>query len=116
MDRGDELAPAAEIVVRRRRGYPAALRKVRIYVDGRYVGGLLSSESMAVRVEPGRHEVRARIDWTRSPVATIDASTGDRHRLVVSYPWSALWRTFWKPGSAVRLGPDPRAPGAMYPR
>ncbi|WP_028047715.1 hypothetical protein [Cellulomonas sp. URHE0023] len=116
MSRDTPPPVTAEIVVRRRGDTAAVLRDVRIRVDGAYVGGLRPTQSLVVPVGPGLHEVRARLDWARSPVLTIDTSAGGAHRLVVSFPWSAFWRMLWAPGSALTITLDTRPVGAMYPR
>lgn len=81
----------ATIVVRR----PAPLwrdggRKYGIHVDGREVGKVRGGNEVSVTVSPGRHFVRARIDWTGSPEVQIDVVDGERVILSVEPAGSSL--------------------------
>jgi len=68
-------------------------RSYRIEIDGRRVGKLRRGESAKYPVPPGRHTVRARIDWTGSPALQVDASADAPARVVVGP--AGLPHEFW---------------------
>lgn len=82
---------AATIIVRR----PAplwrdGLRRYRIQVDGEEIGKVRGGDEVAVTVAPGRHSIRARIDWTGSPDVDVDVAAGEHVVLTVEPAGSSL--------------------------
>lgn len=59
-------------------------RNYRIEIDGTRVGTLERGETAKYRVSPGRHTVRARIDWTGSPALRVDVSADAPTRVLVA--------------------------------
>ena len=57
------------------------LRAYRILVDGQERGKVSRGESVVLDVEPGAHEVQARIDWCRSPVFQLELAAGEQAHL-----------------------------------
>jgi hypothetical protein len=52
-------------------------RNYRVEIDGRHVGIIGAGEVGQFAVSPGRHAIRLRIDWCRSPVAEVELRTGE---------------------------------------
>lgn len=65
-------APTSELTVfRPSQGRTARIRAARVYVDGQMVGRLLPEESVRLALPAGEHTLRARMDWTGSPVERL---------------------------------------------
>jgi hypothetical protein len=60
------------------------LRAYKVVVDGRVVGKIKRGETKSFELEPGQHEVYAKIDWTQSQTLRIDVGAGDKVDLTVS--------------------------------
>ncbi len=56
-------------------------RAYEVLVDGEVAGALKRGEKVAISVEPGWHEVLARIDWCGSPPVALDLAPGQTARL-----------------------------------
>ena len=59
------------------------MRAYRLEVDDVARGRLQPGQAMTVEVEPGRHAVRVRIDWTGSPPEEVSLGPGEEVRLLV---------------------------------
>ena len=59
-------------------------------------------------VAPGRHSVRARMDWHASPQLEVDVPAEGTTDLAVAYELSAIRSVFRRSETAIRLEP-PRA-------
>ncbi|HMH90094.1 MAG TPA: hypothetical protein VK586_03315 [Streptosporangiaceae bacterium] len=78
------MAHSARSIVSRPAGrYRDALRSYRLEVDDVARGRLKPGQAMAVEVEPGRHAVRARLDWSGSPPEEVGLGPGEEVRLLV---------------------------------
>jgi hypothetical protein len=76
--------PPGQLVVRRSTSATRdLLRGYRIVVDGRRIGTLRRGNEVTVALAPGRHRVRATIDWSGSPELEVDLAPGRTVRLVV---------------------------------
>lgn len=69
------------IEIHRRKGWRDKFRKYRVVIDGNEVGRLRERDTGTYAVEPGAHEVMARIDWTGSPALLIEVPVGGVVRL-----------------------------------
>ncbi len=49
-----------------------------IFIDGVRAGWVNEQETVGLPVSPGRHEIQARMGWTRSRVIAVDVSLGGR--------------------------------------
>lgn len=65
------------LTVRRERAWTDRWRRYRILVDGVEVGHLRQGEALSVTVEPGPHELQARIDWCGSRPLVVDCRAHD---------------------------------------
>ncbi len=99
----------ARIVVRRPTGgYRDFLRSYKVEVDGVEVGKVGRGEQVEFTVAPGRHNVRAVIDWSGSPVLPVDVATGETARLVVKSAGDMVDAVsqIWKRDSWLTLTPE----------
>jgi hypothetical protein len=64
-----------------------------IKIDGKRAGKLRRGETAKYPVPPGPHTVQARIDWTGSPVLSVDVSPDAPTRVVVGP--AGLPHEFW---------------------
>jgi hypothetical protein len=71
---------ATKIILTRSKTYNAMLRKAAILVDGVKVGELGNGETLEFDVQPGAHEVRARMDWVHSAPLALNAVYGQTYR------------------------------------
>lgn len=85
------MEDAGTVTVRRPAGpYRDARRAYRVVVDGTERGTVRPGGSLEVTLAPGRHVVRAAIDWTGSPDVAVDLVPGGRVTLVVRPAGQAL--------------------------
>lgn len=71
-------ATTGRVTVRRPNGgYRDLSRSYRIDVDDVACGVVARGGEVAIEVEPGRHAVRARIDWTGSPTIEVEVASGE---------------------------------------
>lgn len=102
----------AKLIIHRPSEWFNRLRDIGIYVDGQKLGSIANADSLSLELEPGSHEVQAKIDWCSSlpervkltnEKATHLRVTGFRHskRLM---PWSfGLLLVIWLAGSIWNL-------------
>ncbi|MBM7808868.1 hypothetical protein JOD57_004705 [Geodermatophilus bullaregiensis] len=84
------MEPAARIVVRRPGGgYRDRWRSYVIEVDGVRAGTVARGEQVELPVAPGRHSVRAVIDWSGSPLVQVEVAAGATAHLTVQPAGSA---------------------------
>lgn len=60
------------------------MRTYRIFVDGQRVGRIRSGGTLELHLEPGEHEVIAKIDWCRSRPYKLHLAEGGARKLRVS--------------------------------
>jgi hypothetical protein len=100
---------AARILVRRPAGGGRdLLRSYVIEIDGVEVGRVARDTQVVFPVEPGRHNVRAVIDWTGSPVVQVQVTAGETVRLTVGPAGSVVAAIFqsWKRDSYLTLSAE----------
>lgn len=66
-------------------------RAYEIVIDESPCGHLRRGTTLTMSVAPGRHVLRARIDWAGSKQLTLDLHAGDMSTVVVG-PSSGFWR------------------------
>jgi len=64
-------------VARRRGGYRDRLRSYRIGIDERVRGRLRAGQEISVIVEPGKHTIVMRIDWSGSQKKSVTVGAGE---------------------------------------
>jgi hypothetical protein len=95
--------PPARLVVSRPDDSAGLLREALIHVDGSVAARLRPGRSATLDLAPGPHVVQAAMDWTTSAPVQVDVAPGATVHLEVSLPWSALWRSFTSPRTAMTL-------------
>jgi hypothetical protein len=82
---------AVVVVDRPRLGWGAVFRTFKIDVDGRRVGAVSAGQSRVFTIAPGKHVVRARLDWSRSRAVELDLAAGETAYLVCrADAWESL--------------------------
>jgi hypothetical protein len=69
------------------------MRGFKILLDSKPVGAVADGETAEFSLDPGVHEVTAKIDWCRSPPVTISVEPGHVVELEVGCnqsPWGGL--------------------------
>lgn len=94
----------AGVRVRRRADSFGLLRRMVIEVDGTVAARLRPGQEETVAVGAGRHEVRARMDWTSSATVEVHVGDGDEVLLETSLPARAMIDMVVRPRSAIVLG------------
>jgi hypothetical protein len=56
-------------------------RKYKVIVDGSEIGKIAQDETMKLKVCPGDHEIKLKIDWGSSNTLVFNAQTGQDIRL-----------------------------------
>jgi len=100
---------ASRIVVRRPEGgYRDRIRSYWIEVDGVRIGKVARGEQAEFSVAPGKHQVRATIDWSGSPVVEVEVSDGETVRLTVEPGGGSLdgFKQIWKRDTWLKLSVD----------
>ena len=100
---------AGHIVVSRPPGgYRDLLRRYEVEVDGVVRGSVARGERLEIDVPAGRHDVRAKIDWTGSPVVPVEVPPGQAVTLRVEPGGNLLKAVLqvWGGGTYLRLEPD----------
>jgi hypothetical protein len=101
-DQVSEGGQSGEIVVVRPGGYYVnAIRRYKIVVDGELAGTVKSGKACSLRVDPGRHAIEARIDWTGSSEVAVQVAAGETVTLTVT-PGSPT-AAFSRSGKALSL-------------
>ncbi|WP_026809509.1 hypothetical protein [Arenibacter latericius] len=62
----------AKIIIERKSEWNNKARDFEIYLDGEKVGSIRDGNTLEIEVEPGRHQLIAKIDWCRSNVLEIE--------------------------------------------
>lgn len=77
----DHIEPEQQttfVVSRSLNDYRDLMRSYVVVLDGKQVGRVGKGEEVTVAIAPGRHVVRARIDWTGSPEIEFTVEAGGR--------------------------------------
>lgn len=66
----------ARIEIWREGEFKDAARAYQVELDGQVIGKLKRGESMGFDVQAGKHRLRLKIDWCRSPDLNFEIQTG----------------------------------------
>lgn len=88
----------AKLIISRPRNVDVdLLRSYTLVLDGSRCERIKRGETVAIDVDPGRHTVKARVDWTGSPEREVNVAPGTVTRLWIGpggiWP-SMIWRCF----------------------
>jgi len=95
--------PPARLVLSRGDDSAGMLRHIRVTVDGQPVALLRPSTVAEVDVPPGRHRVRASMDWTTSRAMDLDLVPGERVEIRTGLPLSMIWRMVTAPDDTLTI-------------
>ncbi|GIG36503.1 hypothetical protein [Cellulomonas pakistanensis] len=95
--------PPARLVLSRGDDSAGMLRRIRVTVDGEPVALLKPRTVAEVDVPPGRHRVRASMDWTTSRAMDLDLVPGERVEIRTRLPFSMIWRMVTAPGDTLTI-------------
>ncbi len=95
--------PPARLVLSRGDDSAGMMRSIRVTVDGEPVALLKPRTVAEVDVPPGRHRVRASMDWTTSRAMDLDLTPGERVEIRTGLPLSMLWRMITAPGDTLTI-------------
>lgn len=95
--------PPARLVLSRGDDSAGVLRHIRVAVDGELVALLKPRTVAEVDVPPGRHRVRASMDWTTSRALDLDLVPGEHVEIRTGLPFSMLWRMVTAPGDTLTI-------------
>ncbi len=65
------------VTVQRGTSYADRLRDYQLELDGVVIGRVSRESSLTVQVQPGRHRLRAKIDWCSSNTVTFEAADNE---------------------------------------
>ena len=74
------------IVVSRKGSWFGLLRSLKVWIDRTEVGGVRHNREQEFLVDAGPHEVRASMDWCRSPSLVLVLSDGEVVTLDANVP------------------------------
>jgi hypothetical protein len=77
-------------------------RSYSIEIDGERVGKVGRNEELTVEVEPGKHNVRAVIDWASSPMCEV-VTHSDSTVIVKVAPSGGVWASLLRPKRYIAL-------------
>ena len=92
--------------IQRNRSGAGQLRHMRIYVDQNCVARLRPGGEWEAPVEPGHHEVAARMDWCASSPLVVDLPKDGETTVKVSFPLSSILKIFLRPKRAIECRVD----------
>ncbi|WP_282945723.1 hypothetical protein [Cellulomonas endometrii] len=95
--------PPARLLLSRGDDSAGMLRHIRVTVDGAEVARLKPLTALEVEVPPGRHRVRASMDWTTSPALELDLAPGERVEVRTGLPFSMIWRMVTAPRATLTI-------------
>ncbi|MBC3860507.1 hypothetical protein H8K32_00200 [Undibacterium jejuense] len=73
-----------KLIVSRDSGYADSLRAYAVLIDGVKIGEIRNAETKEFSIEPGRHNISAKIDWCRTSALDFTAKEGEQLSFVVS--------------------------------
>jgi hypothetical protein len=84
----------AHITIERRRTYADAIRRYRVFLNGRQHGEIRQGEVVNLSVPAGRYDVVLKIDWCSSQTLTVSVAEEETAALMCGpnriLPWGAL--------------------------
>jgi hypothetical protein len=82
------------LVIHRPNDYGGTFRRLKVYVDGAEVAGLLPNKTFTIEVTAGVHEVRGRMDWATCHPLPVQVPQDEVVTVEVSLPLSSLVQSF----------------------
>lgn len=93
----------AQLIVTREKSTFAMARKTKLFIDGEKVGTVGNGQEVVLEAPAGSHQLEAKVDWMKAVPITVnlDDASPTRVSLVLPGAFAGLFRSFWKPGSAM---------------
>jgi hypothetical protein len=66
----------SRIEIKRETRFKDAVRAYQIELDGEVIGKINNGESIGFDIQPGRHQLRMKIDWCSSPAVDFEIQIG----------------------------------------
>lgn len=85
------VVAAGYLHIHRPKQYADRIRRYQLFVDGIREAEIDAGSEVSIEVAPGRHELRARIDWGLSNVLVMEVGEGERRYVEVGAN-AAGWR------------------------
>jgi hypothetical protein len=85
----------AQLIIHRGTRRFGILRRLTVYLDGNNVAKLRRNESVDLRVDPGSHTIRVRMDWSRSEDMRVETRDGSRTVIQADVSHPALVAPFY---------------------
>lgn len=81
-------------------------RKIKLEIDGEFVGSIKNGESLIFEVNPGKHLVQAKIDWCSSNLIELNASDNSEFEYELKKGRGpAIYRIIFNSGEYLSLSP-----------
>lgn len=75
---------SAKLVLTRKGEWMNRIRRYKVFINGKEVGLIKNDGTEEYELEPGTYTVQCRIDWTSSPVHTVELKEGKNSYIRVS--------------------------------
>lgn len=83
----------AQITISRIPGYSNKLRKIKLVLDNQVIDEINDGEIKTINVNPGKHILKAKIDWCQSNEIALNIKEGENKEvsLIGTNPFLALY-------------------------
>ncbi|WP_127844832.1 hypothetical protein [Psychroflexus aestuariivivens] len=83
----------AQITINRISGYSNKLRKIKLVLDNQVKYKIKDGEDKTINVNPGKHILKAKIDWCQSNEIKLDIKEGENKNISLkgTNPFLALY-------------------------
>ena len=73
-----------KLIIARKSEWANRGRKIGIYLDGKKIGTIESGETREFELQPGEHDLQAKIDWCGSQKYSLNLEEGDTQKIKLS--------------------------------
>lgn len=74
----------SKITINRVPGYSNKYRKFQLILDNNFIADIKEGEIKTIEVEPGRHTLKAKIDWCQSNELDLNVEEGESKNLKIT--------------------------------
>lgn len=94
---------------RERSAWRDRARAYEVLLDGHRIGEVGNGREFTTAVEPGKHSIRLRLDWTGSPTLEFEIEPGETARFICSaaeeFMLLSLVKSIWRRDAWIDLRP-----------